>query len=634
MAQTKKKITYKTNAGSQHARQNKYKTVRFGDDSLKFKLLTLAPLAVIIAIVPLLVRAYAYDTGLYNYDFYYPSDPDGARLDFFLHCKMVAFLSLSIILVCILIAKLTVEKKSIKFSKIFIPLGIYGFLALLSSIFSKYQPYPWTGVFEQFESVFVLLGYIVTAYYAFLFVNDKKDIVILIAALTVGTLLMIPLGISQAFFKDFYQTELGYKLIMPNSLKQSIPLDQMVWPFGKGTVYLSLYNPNYVGSYAALLSPVFLMMVFAARNVILKIVYATMYVGLLLALFGSGSRAGFIGIGFSLILLVVLFARKSLRFWIPMILIAVLSIGSLSFYLKKTDSTLIQRLKEAFTIGEAVDSFPLSAIETNDDDVVLTWHDNRLHIQFDSEYFAFNVLDDTGTMLPATVDYDTSTLTITDERFNGITVTPVYLTEAKDMVGFSVRADGEWNFARYNNTYYYYTPYGKLIKYPANTATSGGWFAKHPAFASKRGFIWSKTLPLLPENFFLGTGADTFIFAFPQTDFLALKNGGFYATFMTKPHNMYMQVGVQTGVLSLIAMLAFYFMYLVICIRTSLKMKKHTFFSYISGGIAAGTFGYMITQLINDSTITVAPIYWALIGIGLSASLLAQKENDEIIKTL
>ena len=628
MAQSKNKHASGAKPASSHARQNKYNNTRFGDDSLRFKLLTLAPLAAILAIVPLLVRVYLYDSGLYYYDFYPVSDPDGGQIDVFLHVKMVAFLTFSFFLVCILIAKFAIEKKNIKFSKIFIPLGVYGILALLSSIFSKYQPYPWTGVFEQFESVFVLLGYIVVAYYSFLFVNDKKDILILLAALTLGVLIMVPIGISQAFFTDFFQTGSGYKYIVPARLREIVPREQLSWEFKKGTVYLTLYNPNYVGSYTALLSPVFLMMIFAIKNIIVKIVSAALYVGLLLALFASGARAGFVGIIASLIMLVILFARKNLRFWIPMILIGAISVGALAFYLNKSESTLVDRLKEAFTLDEMTEPYPLTAIETNDDDVVLTWHGNRLHLQFDPGAIAFNCFDDSGNILEVSIDYDTAILTITDERFSGITLTPVYLSDARDMIGFTVAADGEWTFATYNNTYYYITPFGKAIKY--RNSASSEWLSKHPTMASDRGFIWSKTLPLMKDTIFLGTGADTFIFAFPQTDYLAMKNAGYYLNYMTKPHNMYLQIGVQTGILSLIAMLVFYFMYLVTCIVTLRKIKKSGFYSFISGGITAGTFGYMVTQLIYDSSISVAPLYWALTGIGLATCFLAKNEDAEI----
>lgn len=614
----------KDNTGSSsHARHNKYQKTAFGNDSEAFRWITLLPLIAVLGIVPLVVRAYLYDCGLQNYDFF---DYVAEQPDFFLHGKMVLFLFLSFVMLCLLIARLTVEKKEIKFSKIFIPLGVYGLFALISSIASKYQPYPWTGIYSHFESMFVLLGYIITAYYAFLFVKDEKDIKILLGALAVSTVIMIAIGISQAFFTDFFNTEAGYKTIVPYSLRDTMTRDGIIFEFPEGSVYLTLFNPNYVGSYAALLSPLFLILVFALDKIYFKVLYILLYIGVLLALFGSGSRSGFIGIGMSLLLLLVLFARKSIKFWAPVLLMIIVSTGAFTFYLKYTNSNIVDRFKEALDLSTEEVTYPLTRIETNDDDVVLTWKGNNLHLQFEPETLSFGCYDDFFTKLTADVDFENNTITLTDERFAGITIRPIYLDQERTMLGFEVNASGQYVFARYNNTYYFYSIYGKLVKHTNAEATK--WLYSHPGFLGKRGFIWAKTLPLLKKNIFLGSGQDTFIFEFPGTDFLSFKNSGYEGQVMSKPHNMYLQIGVQTGMVSLIAFLVFYFMYLITCIITSLKIRKHNFYSYISGGIAAGTFGYMVTGIINDSTITVAPLYWALIGIGLSACLLAKKKAE------
>ncbi|MBO4414586.1 MAG: O-antigen ligase family protein, partial [Lachnospiraceae bacterium] len=605
--------------GASHARHNKHQKNVLGKDSKAFKWFTLVPLIAVLGILPLIVRTYWYDCGLADYDFF---DYQAEQPDFFLHGKMVLFLFLSFVMLCLLIAKLVVEKKEIRFSKIFVPLGVYGLLALLSSIFSDHQPFPWTGIFSHFESVFVLLGYIITAYYAFLFVSDTHDIQVLLSALAVSTLIMVALGISQAFFTDFFNTELGYKMIVPSSLRSAMPREDMIFSFQEGSVYLTLFNPNYVGSYAALLSPLFLIMVFANKKIYLKILYILMYVGVLIALFGSGSRSGFIGIGLSMLLLLVLFARRSLKFWIPVGAIAIVSLGVFMFYLKYTNSNIVDRFKEALDLSTTEVTYPLTRIETNDNDVVLTWKGNNIHLQFEPETLSFGIFDDSRAQLSAEINPDNNTIMIADERFKEITIKPVYLDESHSLLGFEVNASGTYVFARYNNTYYFFSVYGKLVKH--NNAEATKWLYSHPGFLGKRGFIWAKTLPLLKDNIFLGSGADTFIFEFPGTDFLSFKNSGYESQVMTKPHNMYLQIGVQTGIISLIAFLAFYFMYLVFCIITSLKMKKHTFCSYVSGGIAAGTFGYMVTAIINDSTIAVAPLYWALLGIGLAACLMAR----------
>jgi O-antigen ligase len=108
-------------------------------------------------------------------------------------------------------------------------------------------------------------------------------------------------------------------------------------------------------------------------------------------------------------------------------------------------------------------------------------------------------------------------------------------------------------------TYYYVTNKGKFVKmHDADYIESLNDLGKS---FSGRAFIWSRTLPLLMDNIFLGTGPDTFLLAFPNDDFVALSNSGYGDELITKPHNMYLQTAVQTGVLSLICFLVFYIWY-------------------------------------------------------------------------
>ena len=180
-----------------------------------------------------------------------------------------------------------------------------------------------------------------------------------------------------------------------------------------------------------------------------------------------------------------------------------------------------------------------------------------------------------------------------------------------------MKIDGHgWHFARINGTYYLYTPYGRYAK--TKTSEDMKWLTDRASLFSGRGYLWGKTVPLLKRYIVLGSGADTFTLAFPNYDFVSMYNGGYAAQTITKPHNMYLQTGVQTGVLSLIALLVFYFWFFIYGLQTCFRLKKYDFMSYVGAGILAGSAGYMVVQLINDSMITVAPIYWTMIGLGLA----------------
>ena len=94
---------------------------------------------------------------------------------------------------------------------------------------------------------------------------------------------------------------------------------------------------------------------------------------------------------------------------------------------------------------------------------------------------------------------------------------------------------------------------------------------------------------------------------------------------MTKPHSWYLQVGVQTGVLSLLCLLVFYGWYAVWSVRLyafrKLKTQKEAF------GMAAfiASIGYMISGISNDSMVVTAPVFWCIIGLGVTANVLVNK---------
>ena len=144
---------------------------------------------------------------------------------------------------------------------------------------------------------------------------------------------------------------------------------------------------------------------------------------------------------------------------------------------------------------------------------------------------------------------------------------------------------------------------------------------------SKRGYIWARTIPLLKANWLLGSGPDTFTIEFPQDDYIGLENYGYKGSIVTKPHNMYLQMGVQTGVISLMAFLAFYMMYFIQSIRIYIKGKFDTYASQLGVAIFLASIGYMIAGITNDSTITVAPIFWILMGIGMSMNRIVKKRE-------
>jgi len=131
---------------------------------------------------------------------------------------------------------------------------------------------------------------------------------------------------------------------------------------------------------------------------------------------------------------------------------------------------------------------------------------------------------------------------------------------------------------------------------------------------------------LLKKNFFLGSGADTFIIEFPQHDYVDAYNSGYYDQLISKPHCWYLQAGVQTGVISLLAIIVFYIMYFGQSVILYSKKVYDSYMAKVGVAIFLGTIGYMIAGLTNDSSITVAPVFWTVIGMGVAINIMVSKE--------
>ena len=198
-----------------------------------------------------------------------------------------------------------------------------------------------------------------------------------------------------------------------------------------------------------------------------------------------------------------------------------------------------------------------------------------------------------------------------------------------ERIGFRLRADGVWNFvnSQEKGGCRYITDTTKKESEIVSAEAFG--FENHQRSFSGRGYIWSRTLPLLKDHIFLGSGPDTFVLEFPQDDYLHMRKNGFADTIMTKPHSWYLQVGVQTGVISLLCLLAFYIWYAVQSVRLYAFRKLSTQTEAFGMAAFIGSIGYMISGISNDSMVVTAPVFWGLMGLGVAANVMVQKNRKK-----
>jgi len=582
----------------------------------------LIPLCFVLAVVPLIVYMKFYEPHMEDYAFF--SDLP-YNTDLYLFYKGRFFMLAAAVMLCLIIAQCFTKNVKLNFAKLFIPLGGYMLLALLSAIFSETKHFAFWGSFEQLEPVWVHLGYGLVVYYAAVFIRNMKDINLLMNALTIGTVIMLLIGVTQAFSADIFRSSLFEsfaRLGVPEEFREG---SKMVFSFELGRVYLTLYNPNYVGSYVALLSPLFLMLAFAKKKVWLVVLNIAIFVGLLLTLLASGSRAGFIGIILSLLLLVIIFNKRLIKYWMEAIIIVTILVGTVYTMNNYSNNGIMNRLKSALNVEEVQHN--LTDLTVNKDNAVFTYKGNDLSILYKYDEAVDSVHMDAqfeGQSLPIRADGENNYL-IDDERFSGISLS---FANVESQPGCIVTVDGkQWIFAQVDNELYYWNNEGHFTK-PVNSETFEP-LAKYSRFASGRGFIWSKTIPLLKKTLIIGSGPDTFTVQYPNEDYVDAYNNGYENQTMTKPHNMYLQMAVQTGVLSLICFLIFYFWYFFSTIRVLIRVDKSKYLALVEIGILCGTFGYMVVGIINDSMVAVAPLFWALTGVGIAINFMLKKEKAE-----
>ncbi len=584
----------------------------------------LYPLVIVMAIIPLIVHQKIVPTKLEEYDWFSFSE---TAMDFFLYYKSVWLVIMTIIMLVILCVQVMQKKEYQKIPRFLIPVGIYAILVILSIIFSDNRDFSINGIMEQYESGIVLLGYLIFMYYAYLIVDTENKADLLVKAWAISVTILCILGLLQLLGHDFFATDFGKKLILSKDYWDN--LDDVSFTFGANRTYLTLYNPNYVGVYAAIAIPILLSFVFFTKRLLCKIIYGVLTVGMFICIVGSQSKTAFLLLAVILILAIILARKKILQYW-KFIISGVIFLSIVFFVFDVSiehiyTNTIKNSLKILIQGQETVPN--VSRVDTLDDEVIINYMGNPLHISYtrNGESFSIRATDDDGNIISTT--QEGNKIFLEDERFTVTTITPVLISE---QYGIEVIiGENTWNVWYFTNeakegdsSYYFYTPYGKWDK-----VNNPEIFEMNQDMFSGRGYIWARTIPLLKENIFIGSGPDTYTIEFPQDDYISLENYGYKGSIVTKPHNMYLQMGVQTGVLSVIAFLVFYIMYFVQSIRIYIKGKFDTYAAQLGVGIFLASVGYMIAGITNDSTITVAPIFWILMGVGFSMNKIAKKSE-------
>lgn len=192
-----------------------------------------------------------------------------------------------------------------------------------------------------------------------------------------------------------------------------------------------------------------------------------------------------------------------------------------------------------------------------------------------------------------------------------------------------------------NSLYFKYTGTAIKMVHPNTMTAFAPVNAEHIGFEGKeelgssRGYIWSRTLPLLGNCLFTGYGPDTFTYNFPQNDVLAKYysyeqfDQGFYVT-VDKPHNLYLQIFYSSGLIALLAFLGIVVFYLVDCFRLYALRREYRTEQAMGISVMLGIVGYLAAGMFNDSVVSVAPVFWILLGVGAALNTINRRADRRV----
>lgn len=590
----------------------------------------LIPLLLVLFALPLVVRLYQFDNGLSEFSW----APDIPSLDVFLYYKSIWLMVLGTVMAIGVGVRLAFQRSRAEYkNELWLYfLGGYGLLALLSTLFSDYRSFGFSGIQDQFESVWVILAYCVLTFYASGTVRRENDLRAVRLTLAALLAVLCVLGLTQLTGHDFFESSAGLQLIVPERL--SYYMDKLEFGFsGSRThqVYMTLYNPNYVGMFASLMTPVCTAFFCGSKDWKRKLLWSVLTLLLLVCTFGSGSKSFLITFALCAVVAAVFCRRAVLRHWKLLIafLLALLVAGTCYFSYVKLNP--FQYVKNAMTLQKSIYAF--EDIRFSETDIMIRYNGEELHATYLVEngtpyLFCF---DDTGASVPYEIREDNWFVTA-DPRYSSLYFRFLSGDEENPLIGdlYLSNIDTNIYFVSTDAGYRLFTNAGKVgeADYPETAIFTG-----YDRFASGRGYLWSRSIPLLKNSFLLGTGADTFSIIFPQNDVVGKVNNRIYTTTVTKPHSLYLQIGVQHGVLALLCFLTVCGFYLVQSFRLYWKDRFTDGTHWFGFGIMLGVLGYLISGITNDSTITVAPLFWALLGIGFAVNRMVRQEMAALARS-
>lgn len=589
-----------------------------------------------VVLVPLIVRIRIVPVGQYEYGIIRASSSIN---DMFSYNKAVAVCVLATILVLNLVVGRVLEEDRVKLNFKFLPSYLlYGYvgLCLLASICSPYKSIAFWGISERYEGFFVILSYGVLFMVSMAVAKAENMAKLLMGFFAISAVIIGIFAVFQIMDMDFFATTTGSKLV----LGQYYAGENLSLKFE--SAYGTLYNPNCLGMYGGMLASLMFApaLVLPVKNK-LKYLFGGAFVLAVICIVGSDSVGGLLGFGcgiaVELIMGIICFFAKKMyknKIYLAGAIAAVVLAIAVPCGLLFTDTTVADKAQIilAALSGESSDETPFFYEDFTFDGNTASIVTKAGAIDITAEGDSV-IVEQNGEVCRelSSRPMDNREGTVSVYELNGLAKGELQAYDDKLIFVLADNLGNETNFLM-RKTEKGIVPlekFGKDVDME-NPVKSVG-FEGIERLGSGRGYIWSRSIPLLLNNVIIGKGPDSFALQFPQQEVVAkLHYLGNPYIIVDKPHSIYLQTGINTGVLSLIVLVALAGLCVLQCCIKAVKENNNAFVTAARIACAGAVVAYMAAGATTDSVVSVAPLFWVMLGMGFGINLIKVGENENV----
>lgn len=558
----------------------------------------------LISLTPLLVRINITETPLSNLS-WHSNDPN--YFDIFTLVKSQFVLLLGIISSFIVIYKqIKFKVLNIKDPVILLILSL-ATIIIISHFYSMNQELSGSGAPGRYEGVWIWLSYLSLFTMVYYKNWTKESTNYVFKFFLVTNFILSIIGLLQYFGIDVIINDFTKSFITSSNLRN---LDFTTYSkINYKVIIQTLDHYNYVGYYISLSLPFVLTIFTHEKDHKFKAVYLVLLGMMFFNLIGSSARGGLVGIIVSLLFFIFLNKEKIFKnIKIAFVALTLLIITFISIELY-SGGFFISRLQSIFTTLDTIKT--IEEINLSDNTITFRLAKGDFKVEVDTENksqwltnYYFN-----DSIIEPIVDASNSKITFDRPELNRISTS---LSKYGDSILLVIETYGEkWHFGYDSSgTLSYINLVGKpdMIIKPESLG-----FTNSERMGSGRGYIWSRSIPLILDKPLIGYGPDTFVAVFPQQDYVG-KYNTYGTTNMTvdKAHNVYIQLAMNSGLGALII----YLLLLILSFKRSIKyiqLNGSTNQKY-KLALLTSIISFIVASLFNDSTLQVSPLFWFMIG--------------------